>query len=101
MASATKTFLSAILLSAASAAFAAPPFLTDDPEPTETGRWEIYGPLVEVDGIGSAYSGAVGVEVNYGAAPNLQLTVALPVDFAGAGGVRAIVNPQRAGKHPA
>lgn len=64
------------------AAWAGPPFLTDDPEPTETGRWEIYGPFLEVAGLGSAYDGSVGIEVNYGAAPDLQLTVGLPAAFA-------------------
>ena len=56
---------------AVSPASAGPPFLTDDPEPTETGHWEIYGPLVEADGKGADYSGSAGVELNYGAAENL------------------------------
>lgn len=63
------------------AAWAGPPFLTDDPEPTDTGHWEIYAPLVESEGKGEDYEGAVGVELNYGAAPGLQLTAALPVDY--------------------
>ena len=65
-----------------SASWAGPPFLTDDPEPTDTGHWEIYGPVVEVEGHGSDYGGATGVEINYGAAPDLQLTVGIPVAFA-------------------
>jgi len=64
------------------AALAGPPFMTDDPEPTDPGHWEIYAPLVESEGKGSDYEGSAGVEINYGAAPNLQLTVALPVDYA-------------------
>src|SRR6185436_16151551 len=55
-----------------------PPFLTDDPEPTDTGHWEIYAPLFEGSGKGSDFEGSLGVELNYGAAPNLQLTVGLP-----------------------
>ncbi len=62
-------------------AWAGPPFLTDDPEPTETGHWEIYGPFAESEGKGADYSGAVGVEINYGAAPGVQLTVELPVAY--------------------
>lgn len=63
------------------AAKAGPPFLTDDPEPTDTGHWEIYAPLLEASGRGSDYEGSMGAELNYGAAPNLQLTVGLPVDY--------------------
>lgn len=64
------------------AAHAGPPFLTDDPEPTETGHWEIYAPLVEAEGRGVAFEGAAGIELNYGAAPDLQLTLGLPLAFA-------------------
>ena len=62
-------------------AAAGPPFLTDDPEPTETGHWEIYGPLFETEGQGSDYSGSAGLELNYGAAPNLQVTAGLPIGY--------------------
>ena len=63
-------------------ACAGPPFLTDDPEPTETGHWEIYAPLIEGSGKGSDYAGSLGAELNYGAAPDLQLTVGLPAAYA-------------------
>lgn len=63
-------------------AVAGPPFLTDDPEPTDTGHWEIYAPLLETEGHGPAFDGAFGAELNYGAAPNLQLTVGLPLAYA-------------------
>lgn len=63
-------------------AFAGPPFLTDDPEPTETGHWEIYAPLMEVSGRGKDFEGSVGAEINYGAARDLQLTVGLPAAYA-------------------
>lgn len=63
------------------AATAGPPFLTDDPEPTETGHWEIYGPFVDVEGRGGEFSGATGVELNYGAAKDLQITVGLPLAY--------------------
>jgi hypothetical protein len=68
--------LSAILVAALCAreASAGPPFITDDPEPTDTGHWEIYAPRVESAGKGVDYQGSVGAEVNYGAAKNLQLT---------------------------
>lgn len=70
-----------IALAVPAPAWAGPPFLTDDPEPTETGHWEIYGPFMESDGKGADFQGAVGVEVNYGAAPGVQLTVELPVAY--------------------
>jgi hypothetical protein len=64
--------MSLIILGLAPAtAWAGPPFLTDDPEPTETGHWEIYAPLVEAEGQGSSFEGSAGVEINYGAAPNV------------------------------
>jgi hypothetical protein len=73
---------SSIVLSIAQRATAGPPFLTDDPEPTETGHWEIYGPLIEAEGRGADFDGTAGVELNYGAAANLQLTVGLPAAYA-------------------
>jgi hypothetical protein len=70
------------LFCASAAGSAGPPFLTDDPEPTETGHWEIYAPLLEAEGRGDDVAGAAGIEINYGAALDLQLTVAVPVAFA-------------------
>lgn len=64
-----------------SAAIAGPPFLTDDPEPTDTGHWEIYAPLFEAEGSGEDFEGALAAEINYGAAPDLQLTVGLPAAY--------------------
>jgi hypothetical protein len=63
------------------AALAGPPFLTDDPEPTATGHWEIYAPLFEAEGRGEDFEGSLGAELNYGAAENLQLTVGLPAAY--------------------
>lgn len=60
---------------------AGPPFLTDDPEPTETGHWEIYLPQLEWHGRGQDLEGSLGTELNYGAADNLQVTLGLPVAF--------------------
>lgn len=67
---------------AATPAWAGPPFLTDDPEPTDTGHWEIYAPLLEAEGAGANFDGATGVEINYGAAPNVQITFELPAVYA-------------------
>ena len=62
-------------------ALAGPPFQTDDPEPTETGHWEIYAPAADIEGRGGEFSGATGIELNYGAAPNLQLTVGFEAGY--------------------
>jgi hypothetical protein len=74
--------LALVCVIAPTMAWAGPPFLTDDPEPTETGHWEIYAPAADAAGKGQAYDGAVGAELNYGAAPNVQVTVGLPVAYA-------------------
>ena len=41
--------------------WAGPPFLTDAPEPGETGHWKIHGPSVEGEGRGSDFPGTTGV----------------------------------------
>jgi hypothetical protein len=61
---------------------AGPPFLTDDPEPTDLRHWEIYAPLFEISGQGSDYGGSFGAEFNYGAAPDVQVTVGVPLAYA-------------------
>jgi hypothetical protein len=74
--------LALALLVLPGSAWAGPPFLTDDPEPTDTGHWEIYAPLVEMEGRGADFEGSTGAELNYGAAPDLQVSASLPVAFA-------------------
>ncbi len=63
------------------AAYAGPPFATDDPEPTEYQHFEVYL-YSEASWAGDSQGGtAVGLEVNYGLMPNLQVSAALPVGF--------------------
>lgn len=76
-----QSFVLAVGSLAATPAWAGPPFLTDDPEPTETRHWEIYAPLVDGEGNGANFEGAAGVEINYGVAPNVQVTVELPASY--------------------
>jgi hypothetical protein len=68
------------LLGFAIPAIAGPPYLTDDPEPTDYRHFEIYtfsqGTAMQ-DGIG----GEGGIDFNYGGAPNLQLTATLPASY--------------------
>jgi hypothetical protein len=62
-------------------AIAGPPFRTDDPEPVEYQHWEVYG-FSQAAHIGGDTSGTLpGLEVNYGAAPNLQLHLIAPIAF--------------------
>lgn len=61
------------------AAWAGPPYVTDDPEPTDLGKWEIYG-----FGAGTHFAhsteGATGFDINYGGARDLQLTTVIEID---------------------
>lgn len=83
MSSATKLGLLAVIAAilAHGTAWAGPPFMTDDPEPTDMGHLEIYGPLFEASGKGAQFEGATGIEINYGAAPDLQLTIGVPLAY--------------------
>src|SRR5579859_6410913 len=60
-------------MSLAGAAQAGPPFITDDPEPVELGHWEVYGFSAGANGHGDTTGLGPSLEVNYGAAPGLQL----------------------------
>ena len=62
------------------AATAGPPYLTDDPMPTDTRHWEIYNFAAGTAGHG-AVDGVAGLDLNYGAVPGVQLTATLPIAF--------------------
>lgn len=73
--------LAALALSGvATPAFAGPPYLTDDPIPTDTGHWEIYG-FAAGEGRRSTLDGDAGLDLNYGPVKNVQLTATLPLSF--------------------
>lgn len=63
------------MLAAPDAARAGAPFITDDPEPVDPGHWEIF--LFSAGAVGSNDASGFGpaIEINYGAADNLQLHV--------------------------
>ncbi|MDR3527453.1 MAG: transporter [Rhizomicrobium sp.] len=70
---------SGVLLALACPALAGPPFVTDDPQPTDAGHFEIYAFAQGAggqDGAGASF----GIDFNYGAAPDLQLTAVLPIE---------------------
>jgi hypothetical protein len=55
------------------AAHAGPPFVTDDPAPVEHQHWEINTAATGAWRSGQASLGVPSVDINYGAAPNVQL----------------------------
>jgi hypothetical protein len=80
----------ALLLAVPAPVYAGPPYETDDPEPTDLGHWEIYG-FAALDGRRHDLDGVAGVDLNYGAVKDLQLTATLPIAFedTSAGGWRS------------
>ena len=71
--------LAALLFAGAAApALAGPPYLTDDPVPTDTGHWEVYA-FTAVEGRKSTLDADGGVDLNYGPVKNVQLTATLPL----------------------
>lgn len=68
-------------LAVSSPAAAGPPFITDDPEPVDLGHWEVYGFSSGAIGARDASGLGPAIEVNYGAAPNLQLHLIADLAF--------------------
>jgi hypothetical protein len=64
----------------ATPAFAGPPFLSDDPEPTPYRHYEIYA-FADGQSAHHDLSGSFGLDFNYGATPDLQLSATLPIDY--------------------
>jgi hypothetical protein len=75
------------LAAAAPRAAAGPPYVTDDPVPVERGHWEVYQFATATRAAGTT-SGEAGLDINYGAADNLHLTLVLPAQFEQAGDTR-------------
>src|SRR3984885_1719050 len=63
-----------------SSAFSGPPYVADDPEPTDYQHFEIYTFNLGTAARGGT-NGESGIDFNYGAAPNLQLTAVVPGGF--------------------
>jgi len=98
---APKRLLLALLAGSACAfsAQAGPPFVSDDPEPTEAGHWEIYGFAAGTHVPGQT-EGAGGLDINYGGAKDLQLTAVLPIQYeTGADGTAGPGNVELAVKY--
>jgi hypothetical protein len=71
-----RLLLAGAILALPCAAAAGPPYVTDDPEPTETGHWENY-----LFATAQGDQGQAGFDLNYGAAKNLQLTAFIPLGW--------------------
>ncbi len=78
--------LAALLL--ATPTLAGPPYATDDPEPTDTGHWEIYG-FATAGGTVKQFDGATGFDLNYGPITDVQLTATVPLNVQRDGGTHA------------
>ena len=74
-------------------AFAGPPFITDDPEPVELGHWEVYGFSAGASGKGDTTGLGPSLEVNYGAAPGLQLHLITGMAYDDQPGGRVLMGP--------
>lgn len=78
----------------ATPALAGPPYLTDDPEPTETGHWEDYLYVEGARTAGQPFTPISGIEVNYGAFEDTQLTLSVPINpNPGPGGIGVVWAP--------
>lgn len=94
----------ALLLAFAGSALAGPPYISDDPQPTDAGHYEIY---FFASGAGRAGDGAVasayGIDFNYGPVEDVQLTATLPIAHqsaqAGAGAASGLGNVELALKY--
>jgi hypothetical protein len=59
---------------------AGPPYVTDDPEPTDQGHYEVYF-FGQGENARDSSGGSAGVDFNYGAVRNLQLTAVVPLSW--------------------
>jgi len=62
-------------------AFAAPPYITDDPEPVEYQHWEVYFGSLFIKQPDAWTSTAPHLEVDYGPLQNVQLELIAPLTF--------------------
>lgn len=90
-----------LALLVATPAFAGPPYVSDDPEPTDYQHFEIYAYTLGTTAAPGSV-GQAGIDFNYGAAPDLQLTAVVPSGFAVApnvAGAFGLGNVQLAAKY--
>lgn len=93
--------LAVLLCVAVPPAFAGPPYVSDDAEPTDDGHFEIYA-FGNGTSTRDGTTGEAGIDFNYGAAPDLQLTAVVPLSFSSPAGretVRGFGNIELAAKY--
>lgn len=90
---AVAAFCFVLLLGSRLPALAGPPFITDDPEPVELGHWEVYGFTAGASGHGDTTGLGPSLEVNYGAAPGLQLHLITGMAYDAQPGGRVLMGP--------
>jgi hypothetical protein len=77
---------------------AGPPYVTDDPEPTATGQFENYLYVEGTRAQGAFAAPDAGIEINYGAFPETQLSASVPLNpNPGPGGMGLVWAPLGAG----
>jgi hypothetical protein len=86
MAAGTGAFISSLLLvfpimSVRLPAVAAPPFVTDDPQPVEYGHWEVFGFATGTMARDESVGSLPGVEIQYGALPDMRVSVTIPFEY--------------------
>src|ERR1700744_3435475 len=84
-----------------SPAFAGPPYVTDDPEPTDYQHFEIYA-FSAGTATRDGRENETGIDFNYGGAPNLQLNTNIALvndDPRGAHGILGIGNIEFGAKY--
>jgi hypothetical protein len=97
----TRRLAACVLLFLPALVCAGPPYVTDDPEPTDSRHYEIYL-FGQGSGGRSGASSAYGIDFNYGAGDDLQLTAAVPFVFerpTGEASARGIGNIELAAKY--
>jgi hypothetical protein len=67
----------------ATRSFAGPPFLTDDPEPTDYQHWENHLFATGIHEGGAYIINGPAVEINYGILPDTQLSLSVPLTTVG------------------
>jgi hypothetical protein len=72
---------------------AGPPYVTDDPEPVEHLHWELYLATQHEITSDGATGTAPHLEINFGAAPNLQLHLIAPLAYAHPSGCSVAYGP--------
>lgn len=71
----------------AAPAWAGPPYVSDDPEPTEARKWEVYS-FVSAAHVPRLTAGDAGLDINYGEFKDLQLTLVVPLSYERSAGTR-------------